>query len=176
VFLFLNFMDAHEPYEAPAPYDRLFPGRLERRVERHPGDRAMTLGQLPDAAATAHYVSQYDGELRYIDDRLAELFGELRALGRYDNALIVVTSDHGELFGEHGRWGHGKEPVRALVHVPLVVKYPQNTRRGVEETPVSLVDVGPTMLDARDPRASSACTGTGHARTAQPRGGRGHFR
>jgi arylsulfatase A-like enzyme len=146
VFLFLNVMDAHEPYEAPPPYDRLFPGRLERSVERHPGDRALTAGQLPDGAATAHYISQYDGELRYIDDRLDELFQELRALGRYDNALIVITSDHGELFGEHGHWGHGGEPVRELVHVPLIVKYPQNVRRGVEEKPVSLVDVAPTIL------------------------------
>src|SRR5262249_51230767 len=47
VFLFLNVFDAHEPYEPPPPYDRMFPGRLEPPPERHPADRAQTTGQLP---------------------------------------------------------------------------------------------------------------------------------
>ncbi|HJQ84480.1 MAG TPA: sulfatase [Candidatus Binatia bacterium] len=140
VFLFLNVMDAHEPYDPPPPYDRLFPGRLDRPVGRHIGTR------VPDADEAAHYVSQYDGELRYVDDGLAEIFAALRATDRYENALIVVTADHGELLGDGGRWGHGGEPVRALVHVPLIVKYPGGARRGVEEQPVSLVDVAPTIL------------------------------
>lgn len=139
VFLLLNVMDAHEPYEPPPPYDRMFPGRLDRPVERH------VVG-LPGAEETAHYLSQYDGELRYIDDRLDEILAALRETGRYDNALIVVTADHGELFGEDGRWGHGGEPVPALVHVPLIVKYPHGAGRGVEEKPASLLDVAPTIL------------------------------
>jgi arylsulfatase A-like enzyme len=140
VFLFLNVMDAHEPYAALPPYDAMFPGRSD-------GAPAKPVpGITPDAATTAHWISQYDGELRYVDDRLAELFAALRATGRYDAALIVVTADHGELFGEHGRWGHGGAPVRELVHVPLIVKYPGNARRGVEDRPVSLVDVPATIL------------------------------
>lgn len=140
VFLFLNVMDAHEPYAAPPPYDGMFPGRS-------PGVPAKPVpGVTPDAVTAAHWISQYDGELRYVDDRLAELFAVLRETGRYDGALIVVTADHGELFGEHGRWGHGGPPVRELVRVPLIVKYPGSTRRGVEERPVSLVDVPATIL------------------------------
>jgi arylsulfatase A-like enzyme len=140
VFLFMNVMDAHEPYAALPPYDRMFPGHADG-VPAKP-----VPGRAPDAVTTAHWISQYDGEIRYVDDRLGELFSALRAAGRYDGALIVVTADHGELFGEHGRWGHGGAPVRELVHVPLVVKYPGNVRRGVEEPPVSLVDVPSTIL------------------------------
>jgi arylsulfatase A-like enzyme len=140
VFLFLNVMDAHEPYAAPPPYDRMFPGRGDGLPAKP------VPGQTPDAATTAHWISQYDGELRYVDDRLAELFAALRETGRYDGALVVVTADHGELFGEHGRWGHGGAPVRELVHVPLIVKYPGNARRGVEARPVSLADVPATIL------------------------------
>ena len=141
VFLLVNVLDAHEPYAAPPPYDRLFPGRLDRTLPRHLDGRT-----LPDPAETAHYVSQYDGELRFIDDGLGTIFQALRDTGRWDNALIVVTADHGELFGEDGRWGHGGEPIHPLVHVPLLIKYPQSARRGIDERPVSVTDVAPTIL------------------------------
>ncbi len=146
VFVFLNVFDAHEPYEPPAPYDRMFPGRLEKPPERHPGDRAAVQGVLPDTSATAHYISQYDGDVRHMDDELRRIVQALRETGRYDNALVVVTADHGELFGEAGRWGHGGDPMRSLVHVPLIVKYPQGVRRGAEERPVSLMDIPATIL------------------------------
>jgi arylsulfatase A-like enzyme len=146
VFLFLNLIDAHEPYAPPPPYDRLFPGRLERPVPEHPQDVLTVTGRLPAADEMAHYVSQYDGEIRYVDDRLAEVFAVLRRQGRYDNALIIVTADHGELLGEHGRWGHGGDPIHPLVHVPLVVKYPGSRRVGVDERPVGLADVPATVL------------------------------
>ena len=143
-FLFLNVLDAHEPYAAPPPYDRLFPGRLE-----HVGDvnaEYLKTGRLPAPNVLAHCVSQYDGELRYMDDQVGRLLAELRRLGRYDGALIVLTADHGELFGEHGVLGHGTLPWDALVHVPLIVKYPHASRREIVDRPVSLADVAPTIL------------------------------
>ena len=143
-FLFLNVLDAHEPYAAPPPYDRLFPGRLDHvgNVNRE----YLRTGQLPAPEVLAHCVSQYDGELRYMDDQLGRLLAEFQRLGRLDSALVVLTADHGELFGEHGVLGHGTLPWDALVHVPLIVKYPHASRRGIEERPVSLVDVAPTIL------------------------------
>jgi arylsulfatase A-like enzyme len=143
-FLFLNVLDAHEPYAAPPPYDRLFPGRLD-----HVGDvnhEYLRTGQLPTPEILTHCVSQYDGELRYMDDQLGRLLAELQRLGRLDGALVVLTADHGELFGEHGVLGHGTLPWDPLVHVPLIVKYPHASRRGAEARPVSLVDVAPTIL------------------------------
>ena len=144
VFLFLNVLDAHEPYAAPPPYDRLFPGRLE-----HVGDvnrEYLKTGRLPAPEVLTHCISQYDGELRYMDDQIGRLLGELEQRGRYDGALIVLTADHGELFGEHGVLGHGTLPWDALVRVPLIVKYPHRVRRGTVAQPVSLVDVAPTIL------------------------------
>lgn len=146
VFVFANFFDAHEPYEPPPPYDRMFPDHLDRPVARHPNDEVVAHGRLPGAEEAAHYRGRYDGEIRHADDRLGDVLGALRRLGRYDDALVIVTADHGELFGEHGRWGHGGDPVRELVHVPLIVKYPGRARVGVEERPVSLTDVAPTIL------------------------------
>ena len=144
-FLFLNVMDAHQPYRPPPPYDRLFPGKLDD-VEPYPTERIAATGRRPDEATMQHYVSQYDGELRYVDDRLDELFATYRHLGRWDDALVVVTSDHGELFDEHGAVGHGGPPYHGLVRVPLLIKYPRAARRGVVREPVSLADVASTVL------------------------------
>jgi arylsulfatase A-like enzyme len=135
VFLFMNAMDAHEPYDSPPAYERMFPPELP------PG-----LPPTTDVEKAAHRMALYDGAIRYTSDQLARLFAELREQGRYDDALIIVTSDHGELFGENGRWEHTGDPVWALVHVPLIVKYPHEARRGVEESPVSLASVAPTIL------------------------------
>ena len=146
LFVFLNVMDAHAPYEPPAPYDRMFPGLLDPPPPRHPQEEIYARGGLPTPAQIAHYVGRYDGEIRHMDDRLGELFAALRRLGRYDDALIVVTADHGEMFGEGGRWGHGGDPVFELVHVPLLVKYPKRSRVGVETRAVSLADVPATIL------------------------------
>jgi arylsulfatase A-like enzyme len=144
VFAFLNALDAHEPYAAPPPYDRHFPGRLDGVGDVN---RAyLKSGLLPAPNVLAHCISQYDGEIRYMDDQLARVFAALVRAGRWDNALVVVTSDHGELFGEHGMLGHGTLPWDPLVHVPLVVKYPNGARRGTVDEPVSTVDVAPTVL------------------------------
>ncbi len=144
-FVFVNVMDAHQPYRPRPPYDRLFPGRLEG-IDPRPTDRATATGWVPDAAKLAHYVSQYDGDLRYVDDQIDDLFAAYRALGRWDDALVIVTSDHGESFAEHGQMGHGGPPYHGLVHVPLIVKYPRGMRRGVVTAPVSLADIAPTVL------------------------------
>lgn len=143
-FVFLNVLDAHGPYAVPAPYDRLFPGKVEKAgdVQRAFHDT----GRLPDAALLAHCVSQYDGALRYMDDQLGRIFDALVAAGRWDDAMVIVTADHGDLFGEHDLLGHGTFPWDPVVRVPLIVKYPHGARRGVVDEPVSLTDVAPTVL------------------------------
>jgi arylsulfatase A-like enzyme len=88
------------------------------------------------------------GELAYADDRLGALVGELAGLGRLDHAVVVVTSDHGELFGEHGRMAHGGHAYDELLRVPLVMVFPEaELPGGVVEERVDLRDVKPTLLD-----------------------------
>ena len=137
-FLFLSVMDAHGPHEAPRGYDAMF-GPADGWPSAKPPDG-------PDPAEAARRIVQYDGEIRWVDDQLARVFAELRRVGRWDDTLIVVTSDHGELFGEDGRWGHGGDPIPPLVHVPLIVKYPGGTPRGRDDRPVSLAAVPATVL------------------------------
>jgi arylsulfatase len=133
VFLFVNVMDPHEPYKALPPWNTLF--------APEPPDYP-----CGDPAEAGRRIAQYDGELRYVDDQLGALFEVLRSTGRWDNALVIVTSDHGERLGEYGGWGHTGDPRHRLVHVPLIVKYPHGARRGVEERPVSLAALPDTIL------------------------------
>ena len=90
----------------------------------------------------------YDEGVRFLDRALGELFNDLRSNGMWDRMLIVVTSDHGEAFGERGGFGHNSLH-EEIVRVPLMIKWPGGTGAGeVDSTPRSAVDIAPTMLDA----------------------------
>jgi arylsulfatase A-like enzyme len=92
--------------------------------------------------------ASYDGQIAAMDAALGELVAALEARGRWNDALVIVTADHGEMLGEHGTVGHmGRMLYEPLVHVPLVVKFPGGAGpRGRDDRPVQLVDVTPTVL------------------------------
>jgi len=93
----------------------------------------------------------YDGELAWVDSQLGRLFDRLRASGRLERTLVVVTSDHGEALGEHGEETHGVLVYQATQRVPLIVSLPGAVLPGrVELTPVALADVFPTLLELYD--------------------------
>jgi arylsulfatase A-like enzyme len=97
------------------------------------------------------FVSRYDGEIRYLDHCLGLLLEKLKALKVYDNTLIIITSDHGEAFGEHSLVSHGRTLYEEMLHVPLIIKNPSaSPGRGVIEKRVSLVDLFPTILSCPD--------------------------
>ncbi|MEO8373154.1 MAG: sulfatase [Candidatus Solibacter sp.] len=154
-FLNLNYMDAHDPYIPPPPYRDLFPGRnpafaLERVGQLH---RELARLERPPtlAADLAHITSQYDGAIAYIDAEIKRLLDGLKQAGFYDNTLVIVTSDHGEAIRDRSALGHPASVYQDLVHVPLLIKYPRslNVAEGQQvDSPVSSVDVLPTVLDA----------------------------
>ncbi len=92
--------------------------------------------------------SLYDAEVAYVDEQLGYFFEELKKRQIYDNALIVVTSDHGEGFYEHGQWQHSQIIYNEVTRVPLIVKPPHsNVRRRVSGV-VSQLGIFPTFLEA----------------------------
>lgn len=154
-FLTLNYMDTHDPYIPPPPYNDLFPGRnpkfdhLGRVTELH-RELALLQTSATTAADLRHIDSQYDGALAYEDAEVKRLLDGLKQAGLYDNTLIVVTSDHGEALGERSFLGHSSSVHQELVHVPLLVKYPGSTSPSAGqpiETITSGVDIMPTVLD-----------------------------
>ena len=133
-FLFLNYYDPHSPFGAPLPYT----------FEFMPAQRHTQRG----LANRKNWVDLYDAEILYTDVHLGRLFDGLRALGEYDNTLIVVTADHGELFGEQDRWGHGEFLSTHELSIPMIIKYPgHEVAPGRDARPMQQVDVMPLILE-----------------------------
>ncbi len=148
-FLFINYMDAHSPYDPDPPFDRIYPGAWEGFLDWH--SFAAGMHKQPreiSGREREHIISRYDGAVRSLDHELGRFFDLLRERGLYDESLIIVTSDHGEHFGEHGLIEHSKDVYEEVLRIPLLVKYPGSARRGRDEVPANLVDILPTVLTA----------------------------
>ncbi|MGH9456311.1 MAG: sulfatase-like hydrolase/transferase [Thermoanaerobaculia bacterium] len=96
----------------------------------------------------SRYADPYDAEVAAADALAGAFLDLLRARGLYDDALVIVTSDHGEGLGDHGETEHGILLYREAIHVPLLVKFPRSARAGetVRRT-VGLADLAPTILE-----------------------------
>jgi arylsulfatase len=146
LFLFIHILDPHWPYSPPRDF-------LE-----HFGPRPRDLSNLHDRVARAEppksdreieeIIQLYDSEIAYTDQELGRFFEELRARDLYDRSLIIITADHGEAFYEHGHWQHSRTLYDELVHIPLIVKWPEQTTRGRVSAPVSQMDIFPTIIEA----------------------------
>lgn len=176
--LYLHVMNVHGPYRAPARFAQRFAsspsasfsfrnplwldiaqrGLVARRAE-------VTEAHLNDLHA------RYDGAVAYTDAVLAEFVGALRADGVLDDALLVVTSDHGEELFEHGGFGHRRTLYGEVIEVPLLIRPPGGkghaAGRRVSD-PVSLVDVPATVLDWLGLLAPGAAGGFGNGRSLVP--------
>src|SRR5262249_30983432 len=123
-FVFLNYFDAHAPYRPPPPFDLRF-GRKRASA----WSRVAHTPLIPPFELKA-MVDSYDGTLAYLDSQLELLFSALESQGILENTLVIITSDHGEEFGEHGLLDHGNSLYLASVHVPLVIHFPGRVPAG----------------------------------------------
>jgi len=127
-FLFLHTYEVHAPYTPPASYASLF--------------------STADTDTPTRERNLYDGEIRYLDAELDRLLVELERLGLDDNTYVVVTSDHGEEFAEHGGRYHSSQVYDEVLRVPLLITGPGLPAGGVRRSgPVALIDLLPTLLD-----------------------------
>ncbi|MCC6847885.1 MAG: sulfatase-like hydrolase/transferase [Deltaproteobacteria bacterium] len=146
-FVFLHMWDAHYDFNPPPPYDTLFDPDYRGRVT---GDDFETGAQVHagmDARDLAHVVALYDGDVRFTDEWLGRILAEVERVAPPADTLVIVTSDHGEEFFEHGRKGHHKALFDESIRVPLVVRYPPRVAAGATiDAQVRLLDVAPTLL------------------------------
>jgi arylsulfatase A-like enzyme len=164
-FLWLHYMDPHGLYDPPAEH-RVFHSDAPDPVPDDPGGvpgelQRFTLAEynvppgcrMPDGRVDAARVRDlYDGEVRYVDAEIGRLLDALRAAGKLENTLVVVTADHGESLGEHLYWfEHGRDAYETTCRVPLIVRFPallaDRPPPGVRDGDVSLADLAPTLLD-----------------------------
>jgi len=141
-FVFLNQFDAHEPYDPPARYEARF---------RSAGSERKPITKLFYQATPAQKRGErdaYDAGIAYQDAELGRLLDALRARHLLDNTIVVVASDHGEEFGEHGVFTHGNSLYLPSLHVPLVIVSPGRVPAG-RRVPqaVSLRDLPATIMD-----------------------------
>ena len=116
-FLFVHLYDPHDPYEPPEPF--------ASQWSEHP----------------------YEGEVAFADHCVGQVLEKLRQLGLYDDTLIVITGDHGEMLGEHGELNHGFFIYEGALRVPLVMRVPRSPAGSRQvDIPVSLIDIVPTVL------------------------------
>lgn len=174
-FLFVHYFDAHAPYDPPAPYDTMYvsagdaPAATFNYVanmavahRKFLGDarevRVNKLGLTPELIQAADgralppelpLAGLYAGEVSYTDAHVGRLLDGLESRGLLDGALVIVVADHGETFWEHADfWNHGLWVYDTTARVPLIVRMPPGTfPPHVVTTPVSTVDVMPTVLD-----------------------------
>ena len=105
----------------------------------------------PPEPFAGRYRLPYDGEIAAADAVVGDLVAELRRLGIYDRAIVILLSDHGEGLGDHGEMEHGVLLYREAIQVPLLLKLPGGERAGTSVAdPVSLVDVAPTLAELLD--------------------------
>jgi arylsulfatase A-like enzyme len=158
-FAYVHYIDLHDPYLPPPPYDAMFGDPAGRDLDPYRGIDLGEWGAYLEAVRRGERTVEperlerlealYDGQLRAVDDRIGELLDRLRRLGLYESSLIVVTAAHGDGFGEHGFNSHSTGPYEELVRVPLLVKLPGGRAGGTAiDRQVRLVDLFPTLLDA----------------------------
>ena len=146
-FAFLNYYDAHDPYLPPDEYYRAMSG--ESRPHRLSPLRRVPVPQRRQgisAEAMQIEMDSYDGALAYLDHSVGNMLRELESRGLLENTVVVITSDHGEEFGEHGVWYHGNTLYLPALHVPLVIALGDRLPGGKRvSAPVSLTDLAATI-------------------------------
>lgn len=147
LFLWVHYMDVHEPlgffwYRGHG---------LWKKLKFHLADILLFLfGDRPKINQLFKnlYIELYDASIRHVDQYIGKLFDYLSGLGVINHeSLVVICSDHGEEFFEHGDFGHAQRPFHTNFHVPLVFYSPKKLKPQTIERPVSLIDVSPTIAE-----------------------------
>ena len=144
-FAILNYFDIHDPYIPPLPYRNRY---IDPKFRL--GQMSISFDHFPSlsAAQTEQEVAMYDAALNYTDDQLSSLLSRLEERGVLRNTVVVITSDHGEEFGEHGFFTHTNALYSELIRVPLIIVSPGQVPSGVHiSTPVSLTNIPSTLIE-----------------------------
>jgi arylsulfatase A-like enzyme len=147
-FAFLNYFDAHEPYLPPREYEGRF--GLRPRSMRDYDHLYHFVGTFKDPTNLRDIVMArdfYDDCIAYLDDELENLLSALKRRRLLDDTVVIITSDHGEAFGEHGTVGHAYSVYLDEIFVPLVILAPGAPAGRIIHSPASLRDLPATVVD-----------------------------
>ena len=148
-FCWVHLWDPHYNYIPPEPYDTAFPSAFRPSPATRYDLTVLKNKERPLRPEEALFLeSQYSGEILYTDRYLGDLLDLLDQRGLRDRTIVVLIGDHGEAFQEHGWLTHTMRVYEEMTRVPLIIRWPGRVPPGKRiETPVSLVNVTPTILD-----------------------------
>lgn len=176
-FLFIHLFDTHGAYSCPEEYLDIFLGDPDYYQGCHVRPSYTNWAENPQTSVIPHhqlilrekspdctqyetdagyYIARYDACVRYVNDTLYTFFMQLKELGIFDDCLIILTSDHGESFGENDIYFcHGLTVSREQIHIPLIIKPHKGWAEPQEiDIHVSSIDLMPTILDLCNIRLS----------------------
>jgi len=148
-FLFLNIMETHNQYNPPSDikaFGEISPGTRNEALKKCEADHYAHAPFSNDIFEALNVL--YDREVLFLDSVLWDFYSFLKGKGSLDNTLFIITSDHGELLGEHGQVNHVFTLYNELLHIPLLVKFPRDfAMRGCKDGLVQLHDIFSTITD-----------------------------
>ncbi|MCD6415717.1 MAG: sulfatase-like hydrolase/transferase [Planctomycetes bacterium] len=149
-FLFMHVLEPHSPYCAPPGYREKFSGAYRGQLKNKRMLKRKTLKDMALSKADVAYVAdRYDAEIFYVDTIWRRLKEDLQKRGLWDDALVLISSDHGEELYEHGYWGHQHDLFIEKLAVPLLIKLPGGKHGGIRVGGLaSGIDIVPTLLSA----------------------------
>ncbi|MGB5176742.1 MAG: sulfatase, partial [Thermoanaerobaculia bacterium] len=149
-FLYLHAVDPHVPYGPPEEFKYQFADKAndDLTLSRPPGPKIWKeLETVQRERILDHLLDLYDGEIAYNDSTFGKLLEILRDGSVYDETLIILLSDHGEEFQDHGNWQHGRNLFVENLHVPLLIRFPDRGQGVRVKQRVQHIDLLPTLLD-----------------------------
>ena len=158
-FLFVNYMDTHRPYNTDGNLPGLDPPPLrDRELIVRLIEQVLPGVDPPAPALVRQVIDQYDAGVANVDAAIGALLERLRDQGRFDDTLIVVTSDHGEYFGEHRLVDHSKDVYQEALRVPLLVRRPGQREGRVDTTRIASTHLANLIVGALEPESARRLT------------------
>lgn len=148
-FLWLHYFDPHMPYSPPPRFlsGKGSSSRIGTKCQTSVIKGVRSGFFVPTRSEREWIKSLYLGEVQYVDDEVGKLINTLRKTGLYDSSLIILTSDHGEEFWEHGSFEHAHTVYNELLRVPLIIKLPGSTHKNKFDPIIPTSAILPTILD-----------------------------
>ncbi len=146
--MFIHLWDVHFDFVPPPPYDTMFDPEYSGEITGENFFHDPRIHARMPGKDLRHLLSLYDGEIAWTDQHIALILDDLEARGLLEDTVVVITSDHGEEFFEHGRKGHRMTLYDEVIRIPLLIWYPSKVAAGTRvSSATGLIDVFPTLLE-----------------------------
>ncbi len=154
LFMFINLMQTHDKYVPPKAFRNVFieDNRIYKKRHYRESEYVHYTERPFESKYIEYLEAQYDQEVLFLDYVIWKFYNKIKNVIPMDNTIFIITSDHGELFGEHGHIHHLFTTYNELIHVPLIIKYPRNSsvNARLNNNLVQLNDIYATLLDLTD--------------------------